>query len=89
MNIQTGHYNHKFCRRWFVKILQPAKRKAVLDTKMYIYRRWLKVRRGDTAYQVTIRVGRFEFLAMMYHKGTTVRGFRFEFSTHRRKPCRS
>jgi len=91
--ILHGKLAHKNCTRWYVKCMWGHKTPQPILNQHYVNHPRLEVFKGMTAYQITLGLGRlvhhaarWELVAMIYHAGCSVNGFRLEITLNRRQP---
>ena len=83
MILQTGVKSHSMVTRWFIKFLIPMGGDPHRPTKTYIWRKHIKLHRGDNAYVLALRFLRSEITIQVYHKD--MRGVYLEYSHWRVK----
>ena len=77
-----GVKEHRIVKRWYVKFLIPISGDPHRPTKTYIWRKHIKLHRGDNAYVLVLRFLRSEVTIQVYHKD--MRGFYLEYSCWRK-----
>ena len=79
-----GKYNHKFLRRFYVKLIKGGPPAVPVENQTYIDKPWIEVFKGCIAYQLTLKMRSVEFCALVYHEGSGVRGIRLEVTINTR-----
>jgi hypothetical protein len=82
MVLVKGVKEHRIVKRWYVKFLIPISGDPHRPKRTYIWRKHIKLHRGDNAYVLVLRFLRSEVTIQVYHKD--MRGFYLEYSLWRK-----
>ena len=76
-------YTHSTYTRFAVKFIRPRVRQHWWPTRWLVYRKHLRLGRGQTAYHAEVFGKRWGFLVMVYHAGSQLKGIRVEVTVPR------
>ena len=65
MLLRKGVKEHSMVKRWFIKFLTPTRGDPHRPTKTYIWRKHIKLHRGDNAYVLMLRFLRSEITIIL------------------------